>query len=91
MEVPIFNKSCMPRILLLVFNAVAFGFLIFSLIRIYQVEVSGNTRTIKLIGGIILLVLPVAMLANIIKPTPVYMLIYPVAISAFVYLVRLRH
>ncbi|MBL7849557.1 MAG: hypothetical protein JNN04_01555 [Cyclobacteriaceae bacterium] len=80
----------MPRILLLFLNAVAFGFLIYSLIRIYQVDVSGTTKTIKLIGGIVLLLLPVAMLANIIKPTPVYMFIYPLAIGAFVYLVRLR-
>ncbi len=80
----------MPRILLLFLNAAAFGFLIYSLIRIYQVEVSGNAKTIKLIGGIVLLLLPVAMLANIIKPTPVYTLIYPFAIGAFLYLIRLR-
>lgn len=80
----------MPRILLLVLNAVAFGFLLFTLIRVYQTQAPGNTRMIRLVGGIILLVAPVAMLANIIKPTPVYLLVYPLAIGAFVYLVRLR-
>jgi hypothetical protein len=83
-------KVGMPRILLLFLNAAAFGFLIYSLIRIYQVEVPGNAKTIKLVGGFILLLLPVAMLANIIKPTPVYTLIYPFAIGAFLYLIRLR-
>jgi hypothetical protein len=81
----------MPRILLLVLNATAFGFLIYSLVRIYQVEVGGNSRTIKLIGGVVLLLLPIAMLANFIKPTPVYMLIYPLAIGAFIFLIRLRN
>jgi len=80
----------MPRILLLLINAVAFGFLIFSLIRIFQIDERGTSRTIKLVAGILLLLLPVAMLANFIKPTPVYMLVYPLAIGAFVYLVRLR-
>lgn len=89
-EVITFIKIDMPRILLLFLNAAAFGFLIYSLIRIYQVEVPGKARTIKLIGGIVLLLLPVAMLANIIKPTPVYTLIYPFAIGAFLYLIRLR-
>lgn len=81
----------MPRILLLALNATAFGFLIYSLVRIYQVEVGSNSRTIKLIGGVVLLLLPIAMLANFIKPTPVYMLIYPLAIGAFIFLIRLRN
>lgn len=81
----------MPRLLLLLLNAFAFGFLLFTIVRIYQVAEPGNARTIKLVGGIILLLLPVAILANFIKPTPVYMLIYPLAIGAFVYLVRLRN
>lgn len=87
----IFIEIPMPRILLLFLNAIAFGFLIYSLIRIYQVEEAGRTKTIKLIGGIVLLLLPAAMLANIIKPTPVYMLIYPLAIGAYIYLIRIRN
>lgn len=83
-------KLVMPRILLLFLNTAAFGFLIYSLIRIYQVEVRGNARTIKLISGVVLLLLPVTMLAGVIKPTPVYTLIYPFAIGAFLYLIRLR-
>jgi hypothetical protein len=79
----------MPRILLLVLNTVAFGFLIFSMLRIYQTDQSGAPKTVKLIAGAVLLLLPVAILANFVKPTPVYMLIYPLAIGAFVYLARL--
>jgi hypothetical protein len=81
----------MPRLLLLFLNAAAFGFLIFILIRVYQTESAGTSRTAKLVGGVVLLLLPVAMMANIIKPTPVYMFIYPLAIGAFIYLVRLKN
>lgn len=79
----------MPRILLLLLNAIAFGFLIYSLVQIYQFHTPGRQRTIKLTAGIILLLLPVAILASFVRATPVYMLIYPLAIGAFVYLVRL--
>lgn len=71
-------------------NAAAFGFLIFSLIRVYQTGVPGSARTAKLVSGVILLLLPVAILAGVIKPTPVYMLVYPLAIGAFIYLIRIR-
>lgn len=80
----------MPRLLLLLLNGFAFGFLIYQVVRIFQMEEKGPPRTVKLIAGIVLLLLPVAMLANFIKPTPVYLVIYPVAIGAFVFLVRQR-
>jgi len=69
-------------------NSIAFGFLIFHLVRIFQVEPSGSRKTIKLVAGIILILLPVTMLAGFIKPTAVYMLVYPIGIGAFIYLVR---
>jgi hypothetical protein len=84
------EKVGMPRLLLLVLNTAAFGFLIFSLIRIYQAGEAGTLRSIKLAGGIFLLLLPVTMLAGFIKPTLVYLVIYPLAIGVFVFLVRLR-
>lgn len=80
----------MPRLLLLLLNAVAFGFLLYSLVRIYQFEVPGTRKTIKLVAGIILLLLPVTIIAGLMRPTPVYMLIYPLGIGAFIFLASLR-
>ncbi len=80
----------MPRLFLLLLNAVAFGFLLYGIVRIHELEPPGTSRILKLTAGIILLLLPVAMLAGFIRPTPVYLLIYPLGIAAFVFLVRLR-
>ena len=80
----------MPRILLLILNAFAFGFLLYGLVRIYQFEMPGMRKNIKLFAGIILLLAPVAIIAGLFRPTPVYMLIYPLGIGAFVFLARLQ-
>lgn len=81
----------MLRYLILILNAAAFGYLIFSIIRIYQAGETGSLKWVKLIGGIILMLLPLTMIAGFIKPTPVYLAIYPFAIAVFVYLVRIRN
>ncbi len=81
----------MPRLLLLLLNAVAFGFLLYALVRIYQLDESGTIKRVRLAAGIILLLLPVAMIAGLMRPTPVYLLIYPLGIGMFIYLVRLRN
>lgn len=47
-------------------------------------------KNVKLVAGIILLLAPVAIIAGLLRPTPVYMLIYPLGIGAFVFLARLR-
>jgi hypothetical protein len=80
----------MPRILLLLLNAVAFGFLLYGLVRIYQLDTPGLRKIIKLASGIILLLAPIAIIAGLFRPTPVYMLIYPLGIGAFIFLARLR-
>lgn len=80
----------MPRILLLLLNAVAFGFLLYGLVRLYQFDEPGTRKNVKLIAGIILLLAPVAIIAGFLRPTPVYMLIYPLGIGAFIFLARLR-
>jgi len=80
----------MPRLLLLLLNAIAFGFLLYGIVRIHQLEMPGFSKVVKLTAGIVLLLLPVAMLAGFIRHTPVYMFIYPLGIAAFIILVRLR-
>lgn len=80
----------MPRLILLLLNAVAFGFLLYGLVRIFQFEAPGMGKNVKLTAGIILLLAPVAIIAGLFRPTPVYLLIYPLGIGAFIFLARLR-
>ncbi len=80
----------MPRLILLLLNAVAFGFLLYGLVRIFQLEAPGVQKNIKLAAGIILLLAPVAIIAGLLRATPVYLLIYPLGIGAFIFLARLR-
>ncbi|MBL7864366.1 MAG: hypothetical protein JNK10_05800 [Cyclobacteriaceae bacterium] len=80
----------MYRIVLLLLNAVAFGFLIHRLLKIYQWTPSGPKKNVVMAAGIILLLLPATMIFGFIKPTPVYMIVYPIGIGLFVYLFRLQ-
>jgi len=80
----------MPRIILLFLNAAAIGFLIHRLLRIYEQVPSGTKKNVMLASGIILLLLPVTMVIGFIQPTPVYMIVYPIGIGMFIYLVRLQ-
>lgn len=79
----------MIRILLLLMNAAAFAFLIFELFRVYDQMEKGMRRTITLIAGVLLIILPVVMIMGFIKPTPVYWIVYPVGLLVFVYLFRM--
>jgi hypothetical protein len=74
------------RILLLAFNVAIVTYLIYRMLQIYR---SNDLRKDWKIGiGIFLLLVPVTMVAGIIRPTPVYLLLYPVAISLHLYLIR---
>ena len=79
----------MLRFLLLVLNAAAVGFLIYRLLKIYEQPVSYLKKWSTFTGGIILLLLPVTMIFGILKPSPAYLVIYPMGIFFFVYLFRL--
>lgn len=74
------------RILLLAFNVAVITFLIYRLLQIYKSSVA--RRGLILATGIILLLLPTAMLPGFIKPSPVYLFLYPVAISLYLYMIK---
>jgi 4-amino-4-deoxy-L-arabinose transferase-like glycosyltransferase len=74
------------RILLVAFNAAIITYLVYRLVQIYR-SASPYKVTI-LIAGIVLLLLPIMVLIGFIKPTVIYVLIYPIAISAFIYLIK---
>ncbi len=74
------------RILLVAFNAAIITYLVYRLVQIYR-SASSYKLTI-LIAGILLLLLPIMVLIGFIKPTVIYVLIYPLAIAAFIYLIK---
>lgn len=74
------------RILLLAFNVAVLTYLIYRLLQIYKS--SDDQKGWKIGIGIFLLLVPIIMIFGFIKPTPVYLLLYPVAISLHIYLIR---
>lgn len=74
------------RMLLLAFNVAVVTYLIYRLLQIYKSD--QDQKGWKIGIGIFLLLVPVTMLFGFIKPTPLYLFLYPVAISLHLYLIR---
>jgi hypothetical protein len=80
----------MIRFIVLAFNVAAVAFLIYSLLEVIRQPLSKQKKAVIITAGIILLILPFAFLIRIIPPTMLYFLIYPVAVSLFIYLIRIE-
>jgi len=74
------------RLLLLAFNVGVITYLIYRMLQIYKS--SDDQKGWKIGIGIFLLLIPITMIFGFIKPTPVYLFLYPVAISLHLYLIR---
>ena len=74
------------RIFLVAFNVAIVTYLIYRLLQIYKSDASQKGWKIGI--GIFLILLPSVMVMGFLRPSPVYMLVYPVAISLHLYLVR---
>lgn len=74
------------RILLLAFNVAVVTYLIYRLLQVYQSN--SPQRGWKIAIGIFLLLVPVTMLVGFIKPSFIYLFLYPVAVSLHLYLIR---
>ena len=74
------------RILLLVFNVAVVTFLIYEMIRVARTPMEKSKRIMIMTGGILLLLAPFGMFLQFFVPTIQYFVIYPVAISLFLYL-----
>ncbi len=74
------------RMLLLAFNVAVVTYLIYRLLQIYKSD--GDQKNWNIGIGIFLLLVPITMLFGFIKPTPIYLFLYPVAISLHLYLIR---
>jgi hypothetical protein len=74
------------RVLLVAFNVAILTFLVYRLLQIYRS--TSPRKGLIIAGGIFLLLLPVTILVGFIKPTILYILLYPIAISLFIYLIK---
>jgi chromate transport protein ChrA len=74
------------RILLLAFNVGIVAYLIYRILQIQQTNNPNKTWIILI--SIFLLFLPATMLMGLIRPSAVYLLLYPVAIGVHLYLIR---
>jgi len=74
------------RILLLVFNVAAMAYLVYQLLHVYRSQ-HPHKRLIISVGGLLLLA-PAALLAGALKPSPSYLLLYPLALSVLIYFIR---
>ena len=77
------------RFLVRAFNVAAVTFLIYSLLEVIRQPLPKQKKAVIITAGIILLILPVAFFIKIIPPSMLYFMIYPVAVSLFIYLIRM--
>ncbi len=78
----------MIRLLLMAFNVAVITYLLYHLFEIGRQPIERSRKTMIIISGILLLLSPFVMLLRIIPPTPLYFLIYPVAIGLFIYMTK---
>jgi hypothetical protein len=76
------------RFLVLAFNVAAVTFLIYTLFEATRKPLPRQKKAVIITAGVILLIAPFAFFIRIIQPSMLYFLIYPVAVSLFVYLIR---
>jgi hypothetical protein len=76
----------MIRTLLIFFNAAAVTFLVYHLLGVIRKPMARFRKTIIIVSGIILLLAPFGMFMRLYPPSVIYLLLYPVAISFFLYL-----
>lgn len=76
------------RLLLIGFNVAVITFLVYRLIQLYDKNMEPSRKRVILAMGIILLLAPISIVVGFVKPSPTYLMIYPVAVSLFIYNIR---
>jgi len=76
------------RILVIVFNIAVVTFLFYRIFQVINIPMDRFKKTMILVGGILLLLAPFGMFFNFFAPTVQYLLIYPVAIGVYLYMIR---
>ncbi|MBT1704172.1 hypothetical protein [Chryseosolibacter indicus] len=76
------------RILVIAFNAVVISFLIYRMLEVFKQPVSGFKKTMVIIGGLVLLLVPFGIFLRFFAPTFQYFIIYPIAIAVYLYMIK---
>lgn len=76
------------RFLLIVFNVAVVTFLIYRLLIVIRQPMEKSKKILIVIGAVMLLLAPLGIFMRIFVPTFQYFIIYPVAISLFLYLTK---
>lgn len=76
------------RFLVLLFNVAVITFLIYRMFGIARQPLPKTKKAVILTAGIFLLIVPFSFFLKIFPPSMLYFLVYPVAVSLFVYLIR---
>jgi hypothetical protein len=76
------------RFLIILFNVGVVTFLIYRLFAFVRQPVHGLRKWVVIATGILLLIVPFAFLFRIIPVSIGYFLLYPVAVSLFIYMIR---
>jgi hypothetical protein len=76
----------MIRVLLVLFNAAAVTYLVYHLLTVIRKPMEKLRKTIIIVSGVILLLAPFGMFMRLYPPSVLYLVLYPVAISFFLYL-----
>lgn len=76
------------RLLLIGFNVAVITYLVYRMLQVYEMNMEPSRKRIILVVGVLLVLAPVSIVVGFVRPSPLYLLIYPVAVSLFIYLVR---
>lgn len=76
------------RFFLILFNVAVVTFLVYKIVMVINQPVERSRKIMVVLGGILLLLAPIGIFIGIFAPTFQYFLIYPIAISLFLYLTR---
>jgi hypothetical protein len=76
------------RFLLIVFNVAVVTFLIYRIFAVINQPIERSKKMLIIIGGCLLLLAPLGMFVGIFGASPQYFVVYPVAISLFLYLTK---
>lgn len=76
------------RFLITAFNVAVVAFLIYRMLQVVKQPMERSKKVIIIIGGVILLMAPLGIFLKFFLPTFQYFIIYPVAISLYLYMIK---
>ncbi len=76
------------RFFLILFNVAVVTFLVYKIFTVINQPIERSRKILVIVGGTMLLLAPIGIFIGIFAPTFQYFIIYPIAISLFLYLTK---